>query len=751
MRRLTLALFSLLLLVPLYSQDSLNISQAGRWHDPSLPSTSGIRYNDVWGYTDTGGREYGIAGSARYTLFFELDSPEGLREAARFDEGFSSIWRDYKTYGHYAYGTADQGNGGLIVYDLSGLPGSVTKVYQSNAVFSRAHNLFVDEAQGRLYVAGSNTRPNGVIIFDLNADPASPTLLADPVLPEGGYIHDIFVRNHIAYCSHGFLGLAVYDLSQPASPIPLGTMTNYPEQGYNHSSWLTEDSQLLIFADETFGRSLKAVDVSNLQDMEVTSLFKSELLAPAHTNSIAHNPFIRGRYAVVSYYHDGVQVFDLSDPEHIQQVAWYDTYPEHANYQGFRGCWGVYPFLPSGRILATDISNGFFVLQPQGWSFDEPAPSAELSMSGEIQLCPGDSVLLSATFSGEGWLWERDGQVFSANPYPIWASQAGAYRLANYSAGGAAIYSGTVSVAIDTAPVEELPQPWQEAIIGNAPSTQAAFFPCSSGEDFFLATKALNPGSGAQDHLGAALQPICGNFTITAQVVGAENGQAGLVVRESTASGSKFAGMFTSGGATYRREARLTTGGAKISALHLGSPNGWMRLQRQGQLVRMYRSFDGAQFQLLTQIALPLDECAEVGLAVFAQRPGQTASAEFHSVSIETNGQQLSASEPEKGRQSPPEGIQGTPSLSLGSPDGLDEKAGAPAIAPNPSRGAFALYFQQPLSSPAIVELLSPNGKSLHRAQIAAGAEVWHYQGPPLPSGLYLLNVGQHTLRAVVE
>ncbi|MFZ9943432.1 MAG: carboxypeptidase regulatory-like domain-containing protein, partial [Bacteroidia bacterium] len=31
---------------------------------------------------------------------------------------------------------------------------------------------------------------------------------------------------------------------------------------------------------------------------------------------------------------------------------------------GFNGCWGVYPFLPSGTIVASDIDNGLYVLTP---------------------------------------------------------------------------------------------------------------------------------------------------------------------------------------------------------------------------------------------------------------------------------------------------------------------------------------------------------------------------------------------------
>jgi hypothetical protein len=65
----------------------------------------------------------------------------------------------------------------------------------------------------------------------------------------------------------------------------------------------------------------------------------------------------------VSHYHDGIVIFDISDPNNVQRVAHYDTYTGNTNYSGYQGAWGVYPFLPSGRIIGTDVLNGLFVLQ----------------------------------------------------------------------------------------------------------------------------------------------------------------------------------------------------------------------------------------------------------------------------------------------------------------------------------------------------------------------------------------------------
>jgi len=85
--------------------------------------------------------------------------------------------------------------------------------------------------------------------------------------------------------------------------------------------------------------------------------------AEAPGSSIVHNPFILGDLVYCAYYHDGVQVFDISDPENITNVAYYDTYPENVDYTGYKGCWGVYPFLPSGIIIASDQTHGLYVME----------------------------------------------------------------------------------------------------------------------------------------------------------------------------------------------------------------------------------------------------------------------------------------------------------------------------------------------------------------------------------------------------
>ena len=83
---------------------------------------------------------------------------------------------------------------------------------------------------------------------------------------------------------------------------------------------------------------------------------------------IPHNTHVFGDYLVTSYYTSGVTIIDASDPFNLIEVAYYDTSPSSGG--SFDGCWGAYPYLPSGLILATDQQEGLFVLHTPYGSYE---------------------------------------------------------------------------------------------------------------------------------------------------------------------------------------------------------------------------------------------------------------------------------------------------------------------------------------------------------------------------------------------
>lgn len=344
---------------------SMNMTLLSTWTDNTLPISSGVRFNDCWGFVK-GAKEYAVLGSRYEIHFFDITNPTAPVNIANFDNGSNSVWRDFKTYGNYVYAVCDEINPdaeGLIAFDFSALPlGSITQVHQNNITFQKAHNIFIDEPTGKLYVAGANTA--NMIIFDLLANPAAPTVVYSGSLA-GAYVHDVHVRNNKMYCSHGFNGMYVYNVTNPATPVLLGSNLA-PNSGYNHSSWLNASGSHLIMAEETWGKPLKVLNVNDPSNMSIESTFISALIPgtfPApYVGSIVHNPFIKGNLCYLAYYHEGIQVYNISNPLMPVRVAYYDTEPTNTNYDSYQGAWGVYPYLPSGTIIGSDVKNGLFLM-----------------------------------------------------------------------------------------------------------------------------------------------------------------------------------------------------------------------------------------------------------------------------------------------------------------------------------------------------------------------------------------------------
>lgn len=359
MKRLPVLLFLLLLTQVTFAQApvSHNMTKLGTWRDPN----PGVFYNDIWGYSAKG-REYAIIGSNTSSNFVDVTDPYNPKLVKSAAGQFTnSTWRDFKTYKHYAYGVGDGVNShSLQIFDLQYLPDSVHKVFDDNALSMSAHTLFIDN--GKLYLV-SNVRDyqnQAMDVFSLE-NPVKPRFLGSLQGSFFNDMHAVYVKNDTAYCSTGFPGMAIYNVADINNPVLISSLTSYPGIGFNHSSWLSADSKKMITTDEApAGLPVKLFDMTDPAEPIYKSSFTS------NPGATPHNTFIVGNnYAVLSYYHDGVQVFDLSNPGNVTRMGFYDTYPDNpGDYQGYKGCWGVYPFLPSGNIIASDITYGLYVISP---------------------------------------------------------------------------------------------------------------------------------------------------------------------------------------------------------------------------------------------------------------------------------------------------------------------------------------------------------------------------------------------------
>ncbi len=326
---------------------------------------SSIEYNtdanDIWGWADPDdGTEYAIVGLRNGVSIVSLADPENAQEVV-FIPGQNSIWRDIKTWGNFAYVTTDQ-NGtteGLTVIDLSDLPNSApyfhwTPTIDGLGTLETCHNIYIDEF-GYAYLAGCNLNEGGMLFIDVFSDPGNPILAG---LAPNTYAHDVYVRDNKMYAAEIYEGrLAIYDVNDKLDPGFLGGVETPFE--FTHNVWLSDDGNIAFTTDEKANAPVAAYDVSDPENIIALDEFRP--LSTLGLNVIPHNVHVWGEdWLVISYYTDGGIIADASRPDNIVEVGNFDTFLGADG--GFSGAWGLYPFLPSGIVLVSDINNGLFVL-----------------------------------------------------------------------------------------------------------------------------------------------------------------------------------------------------------------------------------------------------------------------------------------------------------------------------------------------------------------------------------------------------
>ena len=344
-----------------------------------LSSLSATRGSDSWGWVDpASGKEYALMGLDNGTAFIDITNPNLPIYLGKLPaHSGNSNWRDIKTHGNYAFIVSEASGSGMQVFDLTRLR-SVTsppEEFTEDAhldYFGSAHNIVINPDTQYAYVVGANNYSGGPVFVDIQ-NPLSPVVVGG--YSAGDYTHDAQV---IAYAGPDaehkgkeiFIGsneneLVIADISDKEAPVALATV-NYSNIGYTHQGWFTEDQRYFIVGDE-----LDELDVGfktrtlifDLEDLD-NPLFMTSYFGP--TFAIDHNGYVNGDTYYLANYTAGLRVIDLSAIEtgSMTETAFFDTFPDNDD-ASFGGVWNVYPFLPSGNIIVSDINSGLFVVKPR--------------------------------------------------------------------------------------------------------------------------------------------------------------------------------------------------------------------------------------------------------------------------------------------------------------------------------------------------------------------------------------------------
>lgn len=378
------------------AQSALNMTRLGHWDDDTLPLANpgglNLQYSGIWGLA-VNGHEIAIIGGALHVLFFDVTKPTEPKLIGKFAGNKNTIWREFKSYKNRVYAVSDNTDEGMMVFDMSKAPETITRTYFSNEFFNSSHTITLDTMSGRIYLNGSNAASQGSVLLSVRDNPDKPELLA--VIPQlqCKYIHDSYVRGDTLYASSGNDGYCIYDMNDYTNPKFLAAEST---GGYNHNSWITTDGRYAYYTEEVpKGLPIRIVDLQKLGagEIKMVGSFLDNLLDPTATakEAIAHNLYIRDNLLFVSQYEDGLLVYDISKPLQPVLRAFYDTHPQNIQYNTYYGNWGNYPWLPSGNILTSDMQNGLSILKLDK-SVDTATPSDELPV--QVSPNPASDVLM---------------------------------------------------------------------------------------------------------------------------------------------------------------------------------------------------------------------------------------------------------------------------------------------------------------------------------------------------------------------
>jgi len=274
-----------------------------------------------------------------------------------------------------------------------------------------------------------------------------------------------------------------------------------------------------------------------------------------------------------------------------------------------------------------------------------------------------------------------------------------------------------------------LPGDWVATDIGNQGAgsdyiSEPCMIDSQSGTDFTITTGGYNLIPQNTDNLAFAKVPLCGDGGIQARIDNIEGGYAGLMIRESSAPGSKMLAVYSNMSSLLRRDVRLTTNAPRVTSNVFAHFPNWLRLVRQGNVIRaFYRMGQGNSWILFQQVYLSMPDCVEMGIAVFSTDSFGEATADFENVRYLSIGNQgLSA-----------------PNIT----NGLSEQHVVlkAEVLPNPVRGSFILRLNKSFAAKGQATLFNELGQAVDQQSFSYGETLLSWDSGHLPVGMYFMEI----------
>lgn len=262
-------------------------------------------------------------------------------------------------------GSAD-GLNGITLLDLANplQPSVITRF--TEGMESGVHNAWLD---GNFVYAVADGTGKGLRVIDIS-NPVNPSLVSSFVA-ETSFLHDVIVRNGLAFLSHWDAGLIILDVGNgiaggsPSSPVEVSRILT--EGGQTHNAWYWPDAGYVFVGEEDFaspGR-MHVIDVRDLRSPREVATFSIPKDTP-------HNFWLdEGRGILyAAWYSAGLRAIDVTGDllgeldKQGREIASI-TYGSDAGCLTADGTCAMAPQLHQGFVYVADLNTGLWVFEPQ--------------------------------------------------------------------------------------------------------------------------------------------------------------------------------------------------------------------------------------------------------------------------------------------------------------------------------------------------------------------------------------------------
>lgn len=263
-------------------------------------------------------------------------------------------------------GSVDLANG-ITLLDLSdpAHPSVITRY--TEGLESGVHNVWIDGDHAYVALDGESRGDGGLRIVEIS-DPAGPTTVGR-FYAGSSLLHDVHVRDGLAFLSHWNAGLVILDVGHgagggsPESPVELGRIAT--RGGQTHNAWYWPETGYVFVGEEDFVTPgmVHVVDASDLTAPREVATYRVPGTTP-------HNFWLdeERRILYVAWYTNGLVAIDVAGrlqgrlDEQSREIA-------RTEYDGAGACFGAGtcawgPQLHRDRLFVSDLNSGLWVLRP---------------------------------------------------------------------------------------------------------------------------------------------------------------------------------------------------------------------------------------------------------------------------------------------------------------------------------------------------------------------------------------------------